>query len=144
MRIGGRLGVTSRPATVTSLALIGIFGLVALAGPGCAKRPTARIGPGARSGEAGGAPLVVVDIHREELPEEKVSIKLVARGEPSAEAATELLSRYVAEHGEPGREMWVALYLEGMDLQSVEYAIAIARPGEPPWITVRESMQTYR
>ena len=40
--------------------------------------------------------------------------------------------------------MWVAVFLEGMDVQSIEYAFAIARPGEPVRITVRDSAQTYR
>jgi hypothetical protein len=127
----------ARSVTVVLLLVFGI-GLVIGLAPGCAKKPTA--GAPGPPREA----LVVVETYRDELPDQKVSVKLVVRGDATPEAATELLRQYVDEHQQPDEEMWVGMFLEGMDLQSVEYAIAIARPGAPPWITVRESLQTYR
>lgn len=88
--------------------------------------------------------LVVVSETREQLPGGQANVKLVVRGEPSPPAIDEFLRAYIDQHRRDDEEMWVAVFLEGMDVQSIEYAFAIARPGEPVRITVRESAQTYR
>jgi hypothetical protein len=106
---------------------------------GCAKRQPEHPWP-----EYKPTPLVVLSETREELPGGQASIKLVVRGEPSRPAMEEFLRDYVDQHRLDDKEMWVAVFLEGMDVQSVEYALAIARPGERVRITVRDSAQTYR
>jgi hypothetical protein len=88
--------------------------------------------------------IVVVNESREELPGGQANVKLVIRGEPSRKEIDEFLRNYIDEHRRKDEEMWVAVFLEGMDVQSIEYAFAIARPGEPIRITVRDSAQTYR
>jgi methylenetetrahydrofolate--tRNA-(uracil-5-)-methyltransferase len=80
----------------------------------------------------------------EELPGGTRHVKLVVRGSPTRAGVTALLQRYVEDHRPEDRELWVSVFLPGMDLQSIEYALAIARPGQAPRIMVRESVQTYR
>jgi hypothetical protein len=41
-------------------------------------------------------------------------------------------------------EIWISVFLDGMDTNSVAYAFGIARPGRPLLIQRRESLQTYR
>ncbi len=88
--------------------------------------------------------LEVAEEMAEELPGGTRHVKLVVRGAPTRAGVTALLERYVADHRPDNRELWVSVFLPGMDLQSIEYALAIARPGQSPRIMVRESVQTYR
>jgi methylenetetrahydrofolate--tRNA-(uracil-5-)-methyltransferase len=89
-------------------------------------------------------PLEVAEEMAEELPGGTRHVKLVVRGSPTKAGVTSLLEKYVADHRPENRELWVSVFLPGMDLQSIEYALAIARPGQSPRIMVRESVQTYR
>lgn len=119
-----------------------VLAVLALAG-GCAKRSA--VGTGTATGGAAVArPLTIIEELAETLPGGQESVKLVVRGDVGAPAVEALLRRYVEDHRRPGRELWVAVFLEGMDLQAIEYAFARARPGQPVQVMVRESAQTYR
>jgi len=88
--------------------------------------------------------LAIVRTYEETLGGGKRSVKLVVRGEENQAAVEKLLTDYVQKHRREDEELWVAVFFEGMDLQSIEYAFAVAKPGRKPYITVRESLQTYR
>jgi hypothetical protein len=88
--------------------------------------------------------LAIVRTYEETLGGGKRSVKLVVRGEENQAAVEKLLADFVEKNRREGEELWVAVFFEGMDLQSIEYAFAVAKPGRRPYITVRESLQTYR
>jgi hypothetical protein len=88
--------------------------------------------------------LTVVREYKETLAGSKRSVKLVVRGDEDPVAVEKLLRDYVDANRQEDEEMWVAVFFEGMDLQSIEYAFAVAKPGRKPYVTVRESLQTYR
>jgi len=71
-------------------------------------------------------------------------VKLVIQGAATRAGVTTFLERYIEEHRSEEQELWVSVFLPGMDLQSIEYALAIVRPGQAPKIVVRDSVQTYR
>jgi hypothetical protein len=121
------------------LALCVALGLAVVAA-GCARRTTTTT----TWPEWQASPLVIVSESRQDVGQGKASVKLVVRGDPTPRSAEDLLRDYVEQHRRPDEEMWVSLYLEGMDVQSIEYAFATARPGDPIRITVRDSAQTYR
>lgn len=123
-----------------ALLAVAALALAALAA-GCAKRSAVGTETG---GAAVALPLSIIEELEETLPGGQENVKLVVRGDAGAGAVEALLRRYVEEHRRPGRELWVAVFLEGMDLQAIEYAFARARPGQPVQVTVRESAQTYR
>jgi hypothetical protein len=142
--------------------------IVCLAGglQGCAKKPlagTPPAGAAADSAAAGefvelpaveeSAPAAATPVEsqltvREELVEDLPGgtrhVKLVIQGAATRAGVTSFLEDYVEEHRPDDRELWVSVFLPGMDLQSIEYALAIVRPGQPPRIVVRDSVQTYR
>jgi hypothetical protein len=103
----------------------------------------APVPPPAPPAESGPA-LAIVRTYEETLAGGKRSVKLVLRGEEDDAAVTRLLTDFVDANRREGEELWVAVFFEGMDLQSIEYAFAVAKPGRRPYITVRESLQTYR
>jgi methylenetetrahydrofolate--tRNA-(uracil-5-)-methyltransferase len=85
---------------------------------------------------------------REEMVEElgggNRHVKLVIQGAATRASVTSFLHQYIEDHRPGDRELWVSVFLPGMDLQSIEYALAIVRPGQAPQIVVRDSVQTYR
>ncbi len=91
-----------------------------------------------------GPTLAIVRTYEETLAGGKRSVKLVLSGEEDDARVARLLTDYVHDNRREGEELWVAVFFEGMDLQSIEYAFAVAKPGRRPYITVRESLQTYR
>jgi methylenetetrahydrofolate--tRNA-(uracil-5-)-methyltransferase len=80
----------------------------------------------------------------EDLPGGTRHVKLVIQGAATRAGVTTFLERYIEEHRSEEQELWVSVFLPGMDLQSIEYALAIVRPGQAPKIVVRDSVQTYR
>ncbi len=121
------------------LAVILVIASLAGVAVGCAKRQTNQAWP-----EWKASPLTLVSESRDDLPDGKVNIKVVVRGDATPETARDFLRDYVGKHRPSNKEMWVSLFLQGMDVQSIEYAFAVARPGERVRITVRPSSQTYR
>lgn len=143
-------------------AAAGVSAVLLLLLAGCAKQQTASTTPApavppppaiepapapppAVAEEGTPAPaLAIVRTYEETLAGGKRSVKVVVRGEENQAAVEKLLNDYVAKNRREGEELWVAVFFEGMDLQSIEYAFAVAKPGRKPYITVRESLQTYR
>jgi methylenetetrahydrofolate--tRNA-(uracil-5-)-methyltransferase len=158
---------SAQPArSAVGLAAVGILvGWALLAAGGCAKSPPPATVPPETAPPAVADTLVeiplppepedaeepkpapsleVAEEMAEELPGGTRHVKLVVRGTPTRAGVTAFLEQYVADHRPDNRELWVSVFLPGMDLQSIEYALAIARPGQSPKIMVRESVQTYR
>ena len=80
----------------------------------------------------------------EDLGGGKRHVKLVIQGAATRASVTSFLHQYIDDHRQVDGELWVSVFLPGMDLQSIEYALAIVRPGQTPQIVVRDSVQTYR
>lgn len=141
------------------LAAVVLVGLVS----GCARRPSGPTdGSGVTSRGDGTArgPLVPIHRHAEDLSDadhRKLHVRLIVPVTASDAAIDELIRREVreimaAEGGDrardgddaPGTEVWISIFLDGMDTNSVAYALGIARPGRPLVIQRRQSLQTYR
>jgi methylenetetrahydrofolate--tRNA-(uracil-5-)-methyltransferase len=151
------------PSVTAALVLLCLAGLGGLAG--CAKKSTTGTPPVAAPADSAGtgefvelpaepqapdAPaqpppeITVREELVEDLPGGTRHVKLVIQGAATRAAVTDFLNRYIEDHRPDERELWVSVFLPGMDLQSIEYALAIVRPGQAPRIVVRDSVQTYR
>jgi hypothetical protein len=126
-----------------------LFGL-ALAGAGCAKRVsggTQTSTGGIETAAEPAGPLEPIHVVREDLsdPEQrKIHIRLVVDADATDQAIDDLIRRIAAEESIEDGALWISVFLEGMDTNSVAYAFGIAQPGRAVAITHRESLQTYR
>ena len=83
---------------------------------------------------------------REDLSDDsgsKLHVKVVVPAESTAAQVDDVIRRVAAGERDAG-ELWVSVFLDGMDLNSPAYALGIARGGGPVAITRRQSPQTYR
>jgi len=131
-------------------AVLGLLLLtLALAGSivtgGCARRAGAP--PGAVVAEPPG-PIEPLRVFREDLSDagqRKLHVKLVVAADAVNEQIDELIRRVATAERLDDGVLWISVFLEGMDLNSVAYAFGIARPGAATIpITHRDSLQTYR
>jgi len=85
---------------------------------------------------------------REDLSDaeqQKIHIKLVVPAKASNEQIEALLYRVAATEELTAGVLWLSVFLDGMDLNSVAYAFGTARPDARTIpITYRQSLQTYR
>jgi len=109
---------------------------------GCAKR-------GARpSSVPEFSPIDALRLMREDLSDatqQKLHIKLVVPATASNAQIADLVQRVAAAEELESGILWLSVFLEGMDLNSVAYAFGVARPGDSAIpLSYRQSLQTYR
>jgi hypothetical protein len=120
--------------------------LLAIAGLGgaCAKRA----GSGGTAATPSPPPRIEpLQLIREDLSDaqqQKLHIRLRVEATANREQIDDLIRRVAAAEQSAGGALWISVFLDGMDLNSVAYALGIVQPGGPLAITYRESLQTYR
>ena len=123
-----------------ALALVGSIGM-----GGCARRAGAP--PGDVAAEPPG-PIEPLRVFREDLSDagqQKLHVKLVVAAGAVNEQIDDLIRRVATAERRDDGVLWISVFLDGMDLNSVAYAFGIARPGAATIpITNRDSLQTYR
>ncbi len=135
MKRRGRL-IIILATLLTTLA--GAFG-----GGGCARRGTVPSSPATAVTRI--EPLQLMREDLSDAQERKIHIKLVVPANASNEQIDALLHRVAAGEELTSGVLWLSVFLEGMDLNSVAYAFGMARPGETTFpINYRQSLQTYR
>ena len=129
----------ARPAA-PNLVLLSLL-LLLLAPSGCSKRWTR--GRATTIHQAGG-PIEPLRSEREDLSDasgSKMHLRLIVA---TGEQVEDLIRRVAAAEDPLEGELWISVFLEGMDTNSIAYALGIVRPGRPVSITLRDSLQTYQ
>jgi hypothetical protein len=135
-----RLRARHAAPTLVLLSLL----LLLLAPSGCSKRWTR--GRATTIHEAGG-PIEPLRSEREDLSDasgSKMHLRLIVANGATGEQVEDLIRRVAAAEDPLEGELWISVFLEGMDTNSIAYALGIVRPGRPVSITLRDSLQTYQ